>query len=346
MRLRERISRRRRVAYALAAVLLSALLAMVAGVVADVFLHWATRNTAGINIWGYRGERVGAKQPGEMRVVMLGGSTVFGWPLPPQHSIPAALERQLNATPSATGRRFTVVNLGAPGDGASGFLFNLQDYAYLDYDVVMFYEGYNDVEEGRPNRSLWRQDSAVFRLTGYYPVFPLIFREKALAVAHGDLASLYRGHPERPASNRVGGALVYALNAAAVHGQKLERDIAGRLGSDAPVLPQTADSACRPAWTAYCGFVRDAARWALDQGSRVMVITQPYISDQHIEQQADLAAMLAARFGSDARLRYVNLGRAVDLQDTRVAFDGMHLEPGGNEHIAALLLPLLLELVP
>ena len=45
---------------------------------ADVYLHWRVQNAGAVNVWGYRGPVVGRKQPNEIRVVVLGGSTAFG----------------------------------------------------------------------------------------------------------------------------------------------------------------------------------------------------------------------------------------------------------------------------
>ena len=97
---------------------------------ADIYAHWRTQNVAGVNVWGYRGAPVSAKRAGETRVAMFGGSTVYGWGLPAHESIASFLEQRLNA--SAAGRRFSVVNLGAPGQGAFGFVTDLADFEYLD----------------------------------------------------------------------------------------------------------------------------------------------------------------------------------------------------------------------
>jgi hypothetical protein len=84
---------------------------------------------------------------------------------------------------------------------------------------------------------------------------------------------------------------------------------------------------------------------ALGRRQRVVVITQPYFSDTHIDQQRALASMLAHRFGGDARVRYVNLGRLIDTRDRSLAYDGMHLVASGNERIATELVAVALDLV-
>ena len=61
--------------------------------------------------------------------------------------------------------------------------FTLQDYAYLDYDVAVLYDGYNDLRHA--NRRVFRRDSPVFRLTGYFPILPLVLDEKSRAIRYG-----------------------------------------------------------------------------------------------------------------------------------------------------------------
>ena len=102
-----------------------------------------------------------AKQPGELRVVMLGGSTVFGYGVAWEESIAPQLEARLR---EKLNRPVTVVNLGFNNEGAYAFVPNLEDFAYLDYDVIVLYEGYNDLpgDEG-VNRSVYRRDSAIYR---------------------------------------------------------------------------------------------------------------------------------------------------------------------------------------
>src|SRR6185369_17831999 len=47
-------------------------------VILDVYVHYRLARYAALNLWGYRGPIVGRKQPGERRILVVGGSTVFG----------------------------------------------------------------------------------------------------------------------------------------------------------------------------------------------------------------------------------------------------------------------------
>lgn len=332
------LPRRRKFLYALAAAGLTLGLLAVLIVAADVYVHWRTQEVAGVNVWGYRGAPIGAKQPGERRVVMLGGSTVFGWGLPAHESIPAFLERRLNAG----GGRFSVVNLGAPGQGAHGFAFDLADFEYLDYDIVCLYEGYNDLgpltPRGTNNYLLWRRASPIFRWTGYFPLLPVVMREKAVAMLNGGAVSASPGEVTFDAglgTRAAAGALAAAAD--------LTSGLTSSLGALSPVPPDPAvDDECIPVWRRYCGSVREAVAWALGKDKRVIFVTQPYVSDTHVEQQANVAAMLTAHFGGDDRFAYVNLGRAIDMRDREIVYDGLHLVAIGNDTIAAnLVAPIM-----
>jgi hypothetical protein len=47
--------------------------------------------------------------------------------------------------------------------------------------------------------------------------------------------------------------------------------------------------------------------------------------------------MLQRRFGTDPRVGYLNFGNTIDLHDSRLSFDGMHLTAAGNHRIADVL---------
>ena len=334
------LSRRRRILYALITVVLVSGVAVLLLTAADVYVHWRTQDVAGVNVWGYRGAPVDDKPAGEIRVVMLGGSTVFGWGLPSHESIPAFLERRLNER--TTGPRYSVVNLGAPGEGAYGFRFELADFEYLDYDVVCLYEGYNDLgmltPRGAHNYLLWRHESPIFRWTGYYPILPVVLREKSDVMLRGGQPADDRVRFEPGLATR---AAAGAMRAAAA----LTAQLGGRPGGITPTPADVpVDDECIETWKRYCGSVRDAVEWAVTRNKPVIVVTQPYISELHIEQQANLAVMLRARFGGDRRVLHVDLGRTIDMKDRSIVYDGLHLVASGNDLIASHLVAPVTEI--
>ena len=329
------LSRRKRVAFAAVTVVAALIATFVALGVVDVLLRLHYTPTLGLNMWGYRGRVVGRKAPGERRVVMLGGSTVFGFGVSPTQTMAAYLEQRLQ-TERRGGAPVTVVNLGYVREGAWSFRATLGDYAYLDYDVAVLYEGYNDLRLA--DRRVFRHESPVFRLTGYFPILPLVLQEKSRAIRYGgDLGERFGREDPVFRPGLADKAASGALKAAAEATRALER-VLGPLTRESAARKESAMlTSCGEPFRRYCDNVRAGVEEALAHGARVLVVTQPYISDTHVAQQRHLAALTRERFGSDPRVAYLDLGAAVDLRDPTLAWDGMHLTPPGNAALAEKL---------
>ena len=128
------LSRKRRAIFALVAVTITFAIAFVALLAVDVYLHGRFEKSAGLNVLGYRGRSVPKKQPGEYRVVVLGGSAAYGYGVTWDQAVPAVLEQRL-----ATLRpqpRLTIVNLGYNNEGGYSFKPTLRDYLWLHFDLV------------------------------------------------------------------------------------------------------------------------------------------------------------------------------------------------------------------
>ena len=209
---------RRTLAFGAAAAALSTL-AMIALLLAvDIYLHKKYQDIGGLNVWGYRGPVVGRKQRGELRLVVLGGSTAFGFGVTPDEAFPTHLGHLLNARRIRRGP-VRVVNLAYLNERAYSFRFTLEDYKYLDYDVALLYTGYNDL--GRPNTFVYRRQSPVFRLSGYLPMLPDLFREQAIARVHGDHQEAAYGD-DKTVFNRVAAR---STSAAVAISRALERQL-------------------------------------------------------------------------------------------------------------------------
>ena len=158
---------------------------------ADTYCHYKFKQSAGLNYRGYRGDVVPKKKNDEIRVVVLGGSTVFGYGVRYDESFPYYLEKLLNANSTETS--FSVVNLGMNSVGAYSFVGLLEDYLNLDYDLAILYEGYNDTDYTKENYHRGRRNSPLFRLTGYFPILQEVLTEKAMLLKHGgDISSAYQ----------------------------------------------------------------------------------------------------------------------------------------------------------
>lgn len=298
---------------------------------ADLYLH----HKYGINLWGYRGPAAGPKQPGEKRIVVLGGSTAWGFGLSVGQDFPGQLQRRFAQRARAEGgASIQILNLASNSEGAHSFGYTLHDYDYLDYDVVLLYSGYNDL--GSHNLYNFRHRSPIFIWTGYLPLLP------ALTV---DRISAWRTRP-----GKQDGQIVFAYpsrNDSETNKQtskSLQKQM-GPLTDSRELAATTSDGTCPAEWQFYCQQIYDVTDLALKHGKRVLVVTEPYISDKHVDQQRALEAMLKQRFEGQAHLRYLNLGRTVDLRDPSLCWDGMHLTEEGNRRIAEALIQPVLEVL-
>ena len=338
------MSRRRRWAFIGGAALLSILVPLTALLAADAFLHTRFQRTGGVNIWDYRGPIAHKKQAEERRIVMLGGSAAFGYGVSWKEAIPARFDSKFRDA----GERVSVVNLAYNNEGAYSFRFTLADYLYLDYELAILYEGYNDLmgDPLAPNSSIFRHESPVFRVTGYLPILPLIFREKAASMLYrGDIGQMYdelrTGKKVVFKASLADRAKAGALNATANVGDAIERQL-GRMSPQLPPSVSSPDeSGCSRPWAEYCQSVLTAVEFGLQHGKRLLVVTQPYLADKagvrQVEQQQAMASALQRRFGADRRVAYFNAGTVVDLADPALSFDHMHLTPLGNDRLARAL---------
>jgi len=345
---------RKRLVFAAAAMLMAVMVGFLALLAADLYFHHRVERAAGVNIWGYRGPRVAKKAASEHRLIVIGGSTAFGYGVASDQAFPAYLERDLRSRVT-NGAPVSVVNLGFNSQGAYAFRFAEQDFISLDYDTVILYEGYNDLGTA-PNEFVGRRDSPVFRLTGYYPIVHIALNEKAMALrSGGDIDAAYRSQQPGAAKTVFRPGLAMRATAstleAAAH---VSMTLNEQLDRFAKTPKSTAtfedvhvdDLGCAVEFAHYCASVRDGIRFALDRGKKVLVVTQPYLSDRHRQQQASLRAMLAAQFSDHTRVGYANLGEAIDLNNPALSYDTMHLTPAGNNEVARQLIKPVVELMP
>lgn len=344
------MSVKKRVVFAASAIGLSLLIAVGLLWGLDLLLHKKFEQIAGLNMHGYRGPVVGAKTPNEQRIVVLGGSTALGYGVAPAEAFPAVLERHLNdrLRPNG-GPRVRLLNIAYNSEGAYAYVFNLRYYERLDYDVAIFYTGFNDL--GGRNEYVYRRTSPIFRLTGYMPILPLIFQEKAMALRYGgDIEAAYRGQKTVFRPNLVARTAASVLETTARVSQSLEQQL-GRVATETAVEEVPTLAECGPTWGHYCQSIYRAVDEVVRRGGLALVVSEPFVADPLVaqgqtEQQHAMRQMLQQRFGSSANVRYVNAGRAVDLGDPALCYDGVHLTAEGNARVAEFLLEPVLESLP
>lgn len=301
-------------------------------IAADVYVHHRLSKYAAVNVWGYRGPVLGRKAAGEKRILMIGPSTVFSVGFPPEEALPAHLERQLQQRVAYPVR---VVNLGMPGEDAYAYRATIEDYRYLKADAVILYGDSNPTGSSAP--IVLRRTSPVFRLTGYYPILHTAIRERWLLWRHGGRFEAAVGGDGVVFRAGAGDQPGAARNAA----EDVAAYVENTVGAAAPAEPPT----CEHAFKGFCTSMNNAITYARSLGLPVLVVNQPYETEFQVLIQSALQTMLRDVHGSDAGVRYLDMGRGIDLKDPALAYDGVHLTPAGNAMMAGQLVSPALALL-
>ena len=205
------------------------------------YLHWTTkpnlrRRFFRTNALGLRGAEVETPKPaGRLRVVVMGGSVAWGLgSTADERTVAGWLQAELRQR--LPGRDLEVVNAGQPGfvSGQELLLFH-RAVAALSPDLVLLFDGYNDVEADLTNPvSDWPQNAAQLR-TRYEDflrsgrlgadLFRLFQESRLLELAQRRLRALPSARPWTPTVAPAATAGSYARNAAAL----------ARLAAPAPV---------------------------------------------------------------------------------------------------------------
>lgn len=187
----------------------------------------------------------------------------------------------------------------------------------------MLYTGYNDLNG--PNFYIFRHRSPIFGWTGYLPLLPALTADKLTVWKQKLLGQNERTVFQPPDLTK----------------SERPESLSKQVGTTNNTNQQSAAASSTlmiPAeWQFYCDQVYEAAQMALQNGKRVLIVTEPYISDRHFAQQKALEDMIRIRFSNQRHLRYLNLGPTVDLRDKSLCWDGMHLTQEGNRRIAVAL---------
>ena len=155
-----------------------------------------------------------------------------------------------------------MANLGHLSDSSVCYEPTYRDYRYLDADIVILYEGYNDVEgpSRRTERDCYQQGSLIFRWTGFFPIAPLFLREHWYRVRYGSITKGYEVARETQLAARSAAA------------------------GDGPPIS---------AYENYERNVLSFVRRRLDEGKGVVFASQPYIGNPaHLDQQKRIRAAL------------------------------------------------------
>jgi hypothetical protein len=110
-------------------------------------LHYTYQHPVHVNALGLRGSELGPKAEGEVRVLALGDSLIYGQGVAEDATVPHALEELLNED-APTGRRYRVINAGHRAYSTNQELALLRELGpALSPDVTVLFWYWNDVME-------------------------------------------------------------------------------------------------------------------------------------------------------------------------------------------------------
>lgn len=295
-------------------------------------IYARSRAGGGWNWQGYRGPVMGRKKLGEVRIAVLGGSTAFGYGVTTEHAFPAYLERMLNERVGDLGgrvRKVTVLNLAYNNESSVCFASTLDQYAYLQPDVVLLYSGINDSPHFtyyRKPKACFRNRSIIFQLTGYLPILQLVVHEKYFQLRYGTVDEGYRQRRQRRQRAKRNRQKAITMNPTILSGEKLKE--AG--------------------YKQYEHYITALIDEVIAQDRVAIFITQPYFdSGSYREwQQERLRRTLERKYGGVDRFRYVTLGELFHRRaDQKITWDKVHLTNKGNEQVAQALVEPCLDLI-
>jgi hypothetical protein len=299
-----RVMTRRLIIVSAAELLVLAALLVVA---LDVAMHHKFEKLGGMNMWGYRGPVMPHRQPNELRIAVAGGSFAFGWGVAAHETFTNFVRQFVAPVVDEPGRPavvVTAVNLAARGVPASAYADRIRHFRYLQPDVICVVADPPPAVERRAIRGM-PQRSRLYAATGYEPILPLVFAEKA-EVARGVVV---------PSLLRSTAAVLDAID--------------------------TRDAGAPPADDGdYIGAVLSAAQQARTVANGVVVVAPPF-GPPH----TTLGAAVAQRFGDDPRVRFVDLAASPEITDPAVWLDPVDLSVAGHERAARPIASAVIDLV-
>ncbi len=280
----------------------------------DLALHYFLNNYySWYNYKGYRGEIVSPDDP--TIIACFGGSTTYGYGVKKDKTWPYFLEELLKKE----GLNISVVNLGANGQGIYGISHDLKLYDYLNYDIAILFNGYNDMMPELLQRNNLRGNDLLFRIFGYKQVIWPFIKERIFSIKGN------KGHIEFD-QNKIK--------------EDNEYDQVARYFNALDTAARGMVSKSEVPYKGYMKYLEASLGYLTSMEKEVLFVCPPGIS--HTLQQQEVKRFLNK---DDRQVSYFDIGPFVDLSNHKLCLDGLHLTPEGNYAIAKKLTPLIKEMI-
>ncbi len=298
----------------------------------DQLLHRKFDKIAGLNYKGYRGEIRKEKASDELRIAMFGGSPLWGYGVYYWEAIPHVLEKKLQHHVDSLGlnRRITVFNLGYNNEGIYAIYNNMQDFRFLDYDIAIIFTGYDDLGIG--NTTNFRRENLFFKYFKYMPILPVYLSEKIMLLkSDGNLEDAYWGTNQKAQADVDHNLHVNALaNILSVYNST--ENVLKRIGKvQKQYLVDFDLKNDKWAWMKY--YLRQSIDYSVEDGVQVLIITEPVFTEECLEQQKIMKAVVDEAVDESGMVHFIDLGSRIELNDD-LLIDGVHFSTKGCKILA------------
>lgn len=267
----------------------------------------------GWNHKGYRGPVKEKRENVNHRIIVLGGSVAAGYGLNYKESFPYILEKKLSKN------NFDVVNLGKNGQGIYGILNDVKNYYYLNYDIAIIHNGYNDCTSKNFNL-ISRNENFFYRKFNYLPILYTYISDK--------IRRELNIKKKKSTNNLFNSNNNLIFNTCQFLFYKNHPDIY----FDKVKFKDHLDSF-------YLIHYKKVLNFLEKKNKKVIMIIQPKYGNDPMQQiQSDLLIKLSKDFNN---IKVLNLSDQVDITDINISYDALHYTKYGNELIVKKILPLI-----
>ena len=279
----------------------------------------------GWNYKGYRGVVKDLKSKDQKRVAFFGGSVVAGYGVNYRDAIPYIMEEKF------VNEEIDVVNLGFNGNGIQGIYHDVKNYLYLDYDLAVIHNGYNDCTFEKFNKRSVRNDNFFFKNFGYLPIMKTYLQEKIYLILHpnenkspGEIISEYYAKKNLKEQEIV-------LKPKWCHGNVKNKLSENEIKNFKKHL-----------YKFYVPKFEETLIFLEKKNIKTIIIIQPSYNDLRQDIQSDIIRKLSIQYTGVVLL---DLSNKMDISDKKISYDNMHYTRMGNEIAVDLMYEKILNLV-
>ena len=280
--------------------------------------------------WNHKGYRGLVKEPKKIdhkRIAFFGGSVAGGYGLNYRDSMSYILEQKL------FNKKFDTVNLALSGHATHGILNAVKDYNYLDYDIAIIHNGYNDCTLKGYNFTS-RNNNPIYKYFKYYPILQLYIPEKTQLLLNKDdpnaLDNYYKKKQKRKELKNLNNPTSNELVGSSLCKTIFDKKI--KIAFNRSEFVDHLNSFSLANYEKILEFLTK-------NNKQIIVIIQPkYGADPLQEIQSQLIIKLVKKYKN---VKLLNLSDKINLNDPKISFDQIHNTRLGNELTVQFLLPLI-----